>query len=322
MGQGDGQAEVFGARTPDGRWWWNGYRWLLLPEALLPQPPREWPPPGYYRRPPAGRLTRWDGTDWGRVYWRWWRIAATVVASIVGGFVTLATGSAFFAHPVVNGDTSVFEDLKSLRGGLFLLCGAVALLLLWLLTRPVLRRPVETPTPASPGSAVQPARRPRWAARGVALGAVVGFWLVFYGFQPWPGLDRTVATYPVPAHWRAHGKPVHNGACGAWRVKVDPGCPPDSPSETVIYLPDHSSGNSHPEISTAKSRAEESDACAAIRASVRAWTKVGFVAAPDAGDCQVEGKIRGRSIMLSLDHCHCFSDPSQTAPDIELQVFD
>src|SRR5690348_674724 len=44
-----------------------------------------------------------------------------------------------------------------------------------------------------------------WVARAIALalcmGIVVGVWLVLYGFKPWPGLERTLATYPVPPGW-------------------------------------------------------------------------------------------------------------------------
>jgi len=73
----DGRSEAFGARTPDGQWWWNGYLWRLVPKSFRAEPPRQWPPPGYYRRPPTGRLTRWDGTAWGVLD----RVTRTVVAA-------------------------------------------------------------------------------------------------------------------------------------------------------------------------------------------------------------------------------------------------
>jgi hypothetical protein len=145
VGLGDGQSEAFGARTPDGRWWWNGYLWRVVPDAFAERPPREWPPPGYYRRPPVGRLTRWNGTSWGRVYWRWWRIAATLAVLIIGGLATLTFMGAMLSDPGPGGDTPAFEHTKALGANLFLLCVAATFLLLWLLNRPALRSPVKPP---------------------------------------------------------------------------------------------------------------------------------------------------------------------------------
>jgi len=313
------RSEAFGTRSPDGRLWWNGFVWQVIPDAFVEIPPPQWPPAGYYRRPTSGRLTHWNGTAWGAVYWQRWRMVAALAVLAIGGFVTLYFMGGALGDPGMGGNTKALEDRSRLSFELFVTSGTVTAGLLLLLTWSALRSPVKAAT-----------RWYEWAARGaalsLALGLVAGVWIVLYGFQPWPRLDRTVASYPTPPHWSAHGKPVRNDSCSSLRTQVDPGCPPEPPSETLTFLPDHSPGNSHPEISTAKSRAAERNACATLRESARAWAKVGFVESTARNGnrtynwCQVQGSIRGQWAVLTVDTCCTFSDPAQGAPVINVEV--
>ena len=133
-----------------------------------------------------------------------------------------------------------------------------------------------------------------WVAKGVvlslALGLVVGGWLVFYGPQPWPGFEQALATYPIPAGWSADGPPVRRG-CSSLRTGFDPGCDPNGPSEELTIIPGAGSG----------------EPCAALTASASAWAKEGFVPSTDPAlpnnYCNVRGTIHGRWVQLSVEPC-------------------
>src|SRR5436309_697983 len=46
--------------------------------------------PGYYRPEPFAPIRYWDGNSWGRRYWSWWRVAATIATV---GFALFLQGS-------------------------------------------------------------------------------------------------------------------------------------------------------------------------------------------------------------------------------------
>jgi hypothetical protein len=65
------------------------------------------PTPGYYSEPvPGGRYRYWNGREWTRVYWRWWRIVLTAVPVATAAVVVLGLFFTVYGDPGPGGWTA------------------------------------------------------------------------------------------------------------------------------------------------------------------------------------------------------------------------
>jgi hypothetical protein len=110
---------VYGSRSPDGRWWWDGQRWVSL--APPPPPP---PPTAVGDGPPLpGGPAHWDGRRWSSVPTIPWELTgARLLLFVEAGVVGLYTVPVAFALGVLSVLVVLFnpEHAEALTGWVLL----------------------------------------------------------------------------------------------------------------------------------------------------------------------------------------------------------